>query len=209
MARITDIQPQKKRKERFNIFLDEVFAFGLDKETIYDFGLRKNDILTEEKINEITAYDELNFGKKIAFHFLNYKPRTEKEIRKKLKEKMISEPNLEKVINILKDLKYLDDNRYAKQYLEEKLENNPIGKRVITMKLAEKGIKKDVINEVVDKQYNVETETNKAKELLTKYLKKVRAKSDLDKKQKCYRYLLSRGFDYDIVKEVIKFKDNN
>ena len=207
MPLITSIEPQKKRKGRFNVFLDGEFAFGADKETVYDFGLRKNDDLTEEKLKEITDYDELNFGKKIAFSFLNYKPRTEKEIRKKLKEKKISETSIEKVIIILKNLKYLDDSKYAKLYLEEKLAHNPKGKRVIAMKLAEKGINKEVIKSVIDTEYNEDTETKKAKELLTKYLKKVRAKSEMDKRQKCYRFLLSRGFDYEIVKEVCKVED--
>jgi len=205
MSRITSIEPQK-RKGRFNIFLDGEFAFGADKETIYNFGLRKNDDITEDKINEIIEYDEFNFSKKIAYNFLNYKSRTEKEIKKKLKEKKISEKSIDKVIAILKNLKFIDDTRYAKLYVEEKLTNNPKGKRVISMKLAEKGVSKEVINSIIDSQYNEDKETAKAKELLLKYLKKVRAKSDLDKKQKCYRYLLSRGFDYEIVKEVCKIE---
>ena len=60
---ITSIEEQKK-KGRFNIFLDGEFAFGLYKETIYDFGLRVKDNLTEEKVRELKSYDEINFGKK-------------------------------------------------------------------------------------------------------------------------------------------------
>lgn len=208
MPRITSIEPQK-HKGRYNIFLDGEFAFGADKETIYTFGLRKNDDLQENKIYEIKDYDEFNFGKKIAYRFLNYKPRTEKEIKKKLKENKISEKNIEKIIAILKDLKYLDDNQFAKLYLEEKLSNNPKGKRLIATKLAEKGISKEIIDNVIDSQYSEVQEIKKAKELLKKYLNKVRAKSDFDKKQKCFRYLLSRGFDYEIVKTVCDIKTTN
>lgn len=206
MQKITGIEPQK-RKGRYNIFLDGDFAFGADKETIYTFGLRKNDELTENKINEIKEYDEFNFGKKIAYRFLNYKPRTEKEIIKKLKEYKISVKSTEKIISALKDLKYIDDNQFAKLYLEEKLANNPKGKRLIAIKLAEKGINKEVIGNVIDSQYNEENEIKKAKELLQKYLKKVRAKSETDKKQKCFRYLLSKGFDYEIVKSACKIEN--
>lgn len=206
MPKLTSIEPQK-RKGRYNVFLDEEFAFGADKETIFNFGLRKNDELSEEKIKEIRDYDEFNLGKKTAYSFLGYKPRTEKELRKKLKEKKISEGNIEKTLNVLKDLKYLDDNQYAKMFLEEKLNNNPAGKRLISIKLAEKGIKKEVIDSVMTSQYSEDKEKKKAKELLTKYLKKVRAKSDMDKKQKCYRYLLSRGFDYEIVKSVCSIEN--
>jgi regulatory protein len=208
MQKITSIEPQK-RKGRYNVFLDGEFAFGADKETIYNFGLRKNDELSENKISEIKNYDEFNFGKKIAYRFLNYKPRTEKEIKKKLKENKISENSIEKVISTLKDLKYIDDNQFAKMYLEEKLSNNPKGKRLLAIKLAEKGINKEVIGNVINSQYSEEKEIKKAKELLKKYLKKVRAKSEADKKQKCYRYLLSRGFDYEIVKSVCKIENAN
>ncbi|MBI5403966.1 MAG: RecX family transcriptional regulator [Ignavibacteriae bacterium] len=208
MQRITAIEPQK-RKGRYNVFLDEEFAFGADKETIFHFGLRKNDELSDEKINEIRDYDEFNLGKKTAFSFLGYKPRTEKELIKKLKEKKISVKNIEKTLKVLKDLKYLDDGQYAKMYLEEKLSRKPAGKRLISMKLAEKGIKKEVIENVMASQYSEEKEKKKAKELLIKYLKKVRAKSDLDKKQKCYRFLLSRGFDYEIVKSVCSIESTD
>lgn len=208
MPKITSIEPQK-RKGRYNIFLDGEFAFGADKETIYNFGLRKNDDLSEEKINEIREYDEFNFGKKIAYRFLNYKPRTEKEIRKKLKENKISEMSSDKVITSLKNLKYLDDNQFAKQYLEEKLLNNPKGKRLIAIKLAEKGIGKDVIENVIESAYSGDIEIKKAKDLLTKYLKKIRAKSESDKKQKCYRHLLSKGFDYEIIKDAFNIIDSD
>lgn len=207
MSKITSIEPQK-RKGRYNIFLDGEFAFGADKETIYTFGLRKNDELAESKINEIKDYDEFNFGKKIAYRFLNYKPRTEKEIRKKLKENKISEKSIEKVISTLKDLKYIDDSQFAKMYLEEKLSNNPKGKRLIAVKLAEKGINKEVISSVIDSRYSEDNEIKKAKELLKKYLKKVRAKSESDKKQKCFRHLLSKGFDYEIVKTACNIIDS-
>jgi regulatory protein len=199
LQKITSIEPQK-RKGRYNIFLDGEFAFGADKETIYTFGLRKNDELAEDKINEIKEYDEFNFGKKIAFRFLNYKPRTEKELRKKLKENKISEKSTEKVISVLKNLKYLDDGHFAKMYLEEKLANNPKGKRLIAIKLAEKGINKEVISNVIDSQYSEDKEIEKARDVLKKYLKKVKAKSESDKKHKCFRHLLSKGFDYEIVK---------
>jgi len=205
---ITSIEPQK-RKGRYNIFLDEEFAFGADKETIFHFGLRKNDELSEEKIKEIRDYDEFNLGKKTAFSFLGYKPRTERELRKKLKEKKISEKNIEKTLKVLKDLKYLDDGQYAKMYLEEKLSHKPAGKRLISMKLSEKGIKKEVIEKVMASQYSEDKEKKKAKELLAKYIKKVKAKSDLDKKQKCYRYLLSKGFDYEIVKSVCSIESTD
>ena len=95
--KITAIEKQKK-EGRYNIYLDGEFAFGLYKESIFDFGLRVNDELDENKITEIRECDETGFGKKVAYGFLNFKQRTEKEVRKKLKEKKISPKSTDKII---------------------------------------------------------------------------------------------------------------
>jgi len=142
--RITKIQKQKK-ENRYSIFIDEEFAFGIYKDTVLKFGLRTKDILSNEKITEIKNHDEYFAGKKIALNFLSYRQRSEKEVRDKLKGKKISESNIENVINKLKELKYINDEQFAKMFLESKLFNKPQGKRLIQMKLAGKGIDKEVI----------------------------------------------------------------
>ena len=203
---ITLIEEQKK-KGRFNIFLDGEFAFGLYKETIYDFGLRVKDDLTEEKINEIKSYDEINFGKKAAIRFLNYKQRTEKEVHDKLKGFKLSEESISKIMSFLKEFKFVNDENYAKLFVESKKILKPEGRRTVRMKLAQKGIDKELSEKSVRENYSEEEEFNKAKELYDKYRKKVRGKNEADKKQKCYRYLLSKGFTYDLIREVMKIED--
>ena len=203
---ITSIEEQKK-KGRFNIFLDGEFAFGLYKETIYDFGLRVKDDLTEDKINEIKCYDEINFGKKVAIRFLNYKQRTEKEVHGKLKSHKLSEESINKIMIFLKEFKFVNDENYAKLFVESKKILKPEGRRTVRMKLAQKGINKDLSERSVSENYSEEEEFIKAKELFDKYRKKVRGKNEADKKQKCYRFLLSKGFSYDLIRDVMRIEE--
>ena len=203
---ITSIEEQKK-KGRFNIFLDGEFAFGLYKETIYDFGLRVKDDLTEDKINEIKCYDEINFGKKVAIRFLNYKQRTEKEVHGKLKSHKLSEESINKIMIFLKEFKFVNDENYAKLFVESKKILKPEGRRTVRMKLAQKGINKELSERSVSENYSEEEEFIKAKELFDKYRKKVRGKNEADKKQKCYRFLLSKGFSYDLIRDVMRIED--
>ena len=203
---ITSIEEQKK-KGRFNIFLDGEFAFGLYKETIYDFGLRVKDNLTEEKVRELKSYDEINFGKKAAIRFLNYKQRTEKEVHDKLKGFKLSEESIDKIMLFLKEFKFINDENYAKLYVESKKVLRPEGRRSVRMRLAKKGINKELSEISVSENYTEEEELSKAKELYEKYRKKVRGKNEADKKQKCYRYLLSKGFSYDLINRVLKVED--
>ena len=204
---ITSIEEQKK-KGRYNIFLDGEYAFGLYKETIYHFGLRAKDELNDKKIEELKSYDEINFGKKVAYRFLNFKPRSEKEVRTKLKGHKLSDESIDKILDSLKEFKFVNDEQYAKMYIESRVSLKPEGRRSLKIKLAQKGIGKETSEKTVEENYTEETEFQKALDLVTKYQKKVKAKTPIEKKQKCYRHLLSKGFSYDLINRVLKVEEN-
>lgn len=204
---ITSIEEQKK-KGRYNIFLDGEYAFGLYKETIYHFGLRTKDELDEKRIGELKSYDEINFGKKVAYRFLNFKPRSEKEVRTKLKGHKLSDESIDKILDSLKEFKFVNDEQYAKMYIESKVSLKPEGRRSLKIRLAQKGIGKETSEKTVEENYTEETEFQKALDLVTKYQKKVKAKTAIEKKQKCYKHLLSKGFSYDLINRVLKVEDN-
>ena len=149
--------------------------------------------------------DEYFAGKKIALRFLSYRQRSEKEIRNKLKSKRISIGNVDKIITTLSKLNFINDEQFAKLFLESFLIKKPMGRRLISMKLLEKGIKKDITEKVLTENYKEEDELVKCNELLNKYTKKVKAKNEIEKKRKCYQYLLSRGFENELVKEIISY----
>ena len=201
---ITLIEKQKKRRGRYSIFLDNEFGFGITDNTLLKFGLRKNEELTEEKIEEIKDYDEFDYAKKYSFDLLSRSPKSEKEIRTKLKQKKISESNIIKVVDALKELKFLDDTNYAKLFVESKLRNNPAGKVVIKNKLREKGIGKELIEESIEKYYNDDTEKEKAESVLLKYMKKKTRDDYYALKRKCFQHLVSKGFDFDLINELLR-----
>jgi regulatory protein len=200
---ITKIEKQKKNKERYNISIDGDFAFGLYEDSLVKYGLRSGDELTAEKIKEMQEYDEFGYGKKVAYSFLAYKQRSKKELIKKLKLKKISEASIEKITELLEKQKYLNDELFAGNFIEDKLNSRPIGKRLAKLKLSEKGIDKEVIEETLNKIYSEDKEAEYAERVLEKYVKKVKYKDAVDKKNKCYRYLISKGFDFDTVKKVL------
>ncbi|HMQ69336.1 MAG TPA: RecX family transcriptional regulator [Ignavibacteria bacterium] len=203
---ITKIEKQKKNKERYNISIDGEFAFGLYEDSLVKYGLRSGDELTAEKIKEMKEYDEFGYGKKVAYSFLAYKQRSKKELVKKLKLKKISDASIVKITELLEKQKYLNDELYAENFIEDKLNSRPIGKRLAKLKLSEKGIDKEMIEETLNKIYTNDKETEYAVIVLEKYAKKVKYKDEADKKNKCYRYLISKGFDFDTVKKVLSIE---
>ena len=202
--KITKIEVQKKDKHRYNIFLDGSFAFGLYEDSVLKFGLRTEDELDEKKIKEMREFDEFGYGKKAAYSFLAYKPRSKKELVKKLKQKKVSDKIIDDIIELLEKQKYLDDKIYAKSYLEDKLNSKPIGRRLAKLILFEKGIDKELIESTIDENYSEDKEFELAKKLMEKFEKKVKYKDPADKKNKCYRYLISKGFDYETAGRVLK-----
>ena len=202
--KITKIEAQKKNKHRYNIFIDGAFAFGLYEDSVLKYGLRTEDELDEKKIKEMRDFDEFGYGKKAAYSFLAYKPRSKKELVKKLKQKKVSDKIIDDIIELLEKQKYLDDKIYAKSYLEDKLNSKPIGRRLAKLKLTEKGIDKELIEITIDENYTEDKKFAMAKKLMEKFEKKVRYKDQADKKNKCYRYLISKGFDYETAGRVLK-----
>jgi len=200
---ITSIEKQKK-KGRYNIFLDGEFSFGAYEDTVFKFGLRKNDELTQKKIDEIIDFDEFNYGKKYTYNLLARFPKSENEIKTKLRQKKISDKNITRVIETFRELKILDDREFAKMFIESKLRTNPSGKIVIKNKLREKGISKEIIEESLENYYDDTEEENKAEKELVKYMKRKNPDDKYALKRKCFQHLFSKGFNYDLINDLLR-----
>lgn len=154
-----------------------------------------------------------------AFHFLSYRPRSEKEIRDKLLMKKAPQDILERVIASLKENNFLDDRKYARWFMENRLRFNPKGLRIIKMELKQKGVDREIIDEAIkilestrdenqeDPSTSLSEKTSvdfeSAKKLVEKKLPRYK---DLEKQQiyqKLGAFLARRGFGWDIIKKSI------
>lgn len=205
---ITKIENQKKNKERYNIFIDGQFACGVNGDTLIKFGLSTNDEISEDALNAIKNFDEYLYSKKISYDFLSYRIRSEKEIRDKLKLKEISSGTIEKTVEHLKELKLLNDEEFARQLVNERLSSKPAGKAVLKQKLYQKGISAGIIQKVLEESINDTNEKDFVKEIFNKYFNKVKGLDVMTQRKKMFDYLARKGFDFDVIKEVISEKIN-
>lgn len=140
-----------------------------------------------------------------AIHFLKFRPRSEKEVRDKLKEKKAPDEIIERVILYLKDQKYLNDTEFARMWVRSRLNFNPKSKRILILELRKKGITQEIIEEVIADP-GEEQEVNdvaQAKKLAEQKLPKLASLPFFEKRQKISAFLGRRGFDWDTIKEVI------
>lgn len=201
---ITKIEQQKKNKSRWSIFADGSFVLGVSEDTIFKFGLRVKDELDDNELRKIREYDEYIYGKKIAFDFLSYRTRSVKEIKDKLKKKSISADSIDKVIEHLAKLNLINDEVFAQEFVNAKVKFKPSGKRVLSQKLIEKGIAKEVREKVLSDTFERVDEKELAMQNFKKYFNRLKDKEPLEQRKKMFDHLVRKGFGFDLVKEIIK-----
>lgn len=103
-----------------------------------------------------------------AYRLLSLRPRSEKELKKKLREKGFSPPVVEEVLEKLRELKYLDDESFARQWARNLAVNKLWGNKKIILSLQEKGIEGDLIGEAVEKARQEISEEEAAEFLVNK-----------------------------------------
>lgn len=148
--------------------------------------------------------DDFSVNLNRALRFLSFRPRSEKEIQDFFKKKQVDLLTSQKIIDKLKEQKFINDEEFVKWWIEQRTKIKPRAARLIKFELKQKGIAKELIDEVFkDKDFETVSDFDKAIKLAQKRM--VRLKNETPKKayEKLGRFLASKGFDYDIIKKVI------
>lgn len=123
-----------------------------------------------------------------------------------MKEKMtrwgIDEDAQQRVVEYLVANRYVDDRRYARSFVNDKLKYNKWGPRKIEQSLCMKHIDESILREALDDVDNEEY-ISVLRPLLTSKRKTTKAETDYEMNQKLLRFAIGRGFTFEQVKEVI------
>lgn len=137
-----------------------------------------------------------------ALRLIVRKRYTEHELNKKLSAKKIgNKSDKKKVIERLKELKYIDDRLFAKDYISTRVSVNPRGEQLLRMELRMKGVSKSVVDDAI-KKASID-EYSLAKRLVIKREKRYVGLNKYKKKEKIMRLLTSRGFKPDTIYKLI------
>ena len=198
MNEITAITPQIKDKRRCNIFVDGRFCCGLTLETTVKNRLKVGQIITPERLAEIQLDSEKNTAFDKALTHISATQKTEKQVREFLQGKGYLPAVVDYAVEKLRSYNFLNDGQYAEAYVESISKRK--GSKLIRMELRSKGVSEMEIDAALD-ALPVEQEIETAKGILEKYMRgKVCDKTTL---QKACRYLLGKGYDYEVVKSAL------
>ncbi|WP_083540528.1 recombination regulator RecX [Marinilactibacillus sp. 15R] len=201
---ITSIQAQK-RKGRYNIFINDKYAFPVDEELIITHMLHKGKVLSPEFQEQLQVEDVYRKAYQRALNYLSYGLRSEKEVRDDLKDKEFEE-QADEVVERLIGQKLIDDLEYAKSYVRTSANFNSKGPSNIKNELGKRGINKDQI-EVAMYEYSFDDQFANAMSLAEKSWKKSRLKSQREAVQKTKQFLMQKGYSMDIIQDVINELD--
>jgi len=150
---------------------------------------------------------EFEKGKQIAYRFLSYRPRSKKEVERKLKEKKISGENISSIISLLEKNHYLNDREFTLNWVKYRMENRPLGRRSLEYELREKGVDSEIIKDSLDEVYTGEfDEYEVAVRLAEKKISSLNKRKIEDNviKRRLFSYLQRKGFSYDTIERVIE-----
>ncbi len=213
---VTDIKLQVKNSNRVSIYLDGRYSFSLTVDQLASFNFKKGDDLSLE---EVEAYkDESSYGKlkAVALDYLLLRTRSKKEFRDYLFRKTLStydkkgkkiirytDVQAKRVYEHFLNTKYLDDEFFAKTWVENRNLKKGVSKKKLYQELKQKGIEDHVIDQAL--RASSRDDLGELKKVLAK--KAGRYKGD---DNKLIRYLASLGFNYEDIKKVLEeFKVNN
>ncbi|MBM3253286.1 MAG: regulatory protein RecX [Candidatus Omnitrophica bacterium] len=154
----------------------------------------------------MTYQNEIESAKDAALRLLTFCPRSIKEISDRLREKGFSKEAIEKSIIRLKEIGYLDDLKFTKNWINSSLEKNPVSIKVIKEQLISKGIDGKTIEEALLDLKEVLDEYRMAKRLLAKRLEVLGDLDQVKVLKKAYPYLKRRGFSDEVIERVLREK---
>ena len=212
MPKITSVEPQRKNPKRFNVYLDDAFAFGADEDLVVEHRLIIGKILEPDQVERLLFESEVGKLMERMYRLFSVRQRSEKEVRdylrnlsfkRKLKDQEeISESAIELLTNKLKQKMLLNDEQFARSWVESRKKKK--GPRVLKQELFQKGIDKEIIEEAISSQRSVINEKESAEKLLERKMRVWKNLPILEFKKKAYEFLLRRGFEYEIVKSVVE-----
>ena len=130
----------------------------------------------------------------------------EYEMTEKMRKWEVEESDCERIMEYLRKAKFVDDERYARAFVKDKIKYNKWGRRKVEQGLWAKHIAEDIRQRVLD-----EVDESQYKSVLTDLLKSkrrsIKAANDYEMNRKLIKFALSRGFDYSIVRHCIDCDD--
>ena len=197
-GRVTALRPTKRDPDRIAVDLDGSFAFALPATLVADERIDVGDMLDGDRVSSLLAVDQASRATEAALVFLGYRPRSEKEVRDRLRRGGFEQDAIEHAIARLHEWRYLDDADFARRWVENRTAHRPRGRRLLQQELRHKGIDGEIARDAID---DAELdETGAAEALARRRLPSYAGDEPAAIRRRLGAYLARRGYGYDVIR---------
>lgn len=195
---ITDIAPQKKRKGRVNVYLDDTFWCGMSQELASELELKRGRRLSnqEQKYcqDKVVAREALDY----CLRRLTMRRSSTGQLKEKLRERGHDEEVIEAAIERLEELLLINDDQYARDLINQRLNKGQWGIR-ISQALDKAGIDKKEGRRLLEEILADKDEAAVAEKAL---VKKYPNPLDINDRRRAQAFLVRRGFSGALAREI-------
>ena len=187
-------------KKRSWVCLDNGMVFALYKGEIRALALQEGQEVSAALYQEIYSGILLKRAKRRMLYLLGQMDRTEAQIRQKLQQGGYPEGIIEEAIAYAMDAHFLDDARYARNYVRSQQEKK--SREQMRMSLYRKGIRRELAEQALESEYILEDE----QELILKWVQKKNYPGEtasLKEKRRICQFLMRKGFHMDDILHVL------
>ena len=195
---ITALKPQKKNRERVNVYLDGRYTFSLT--AIEAATLRRGQFLSDQEIEDLLERDSFQKAYDRALRFLSYRPRSEGEMRRYLQGKRVSPAIEAEVVERLTLAGLLDDQAFASYWVENRESFKPRGRHALRYELRQKGLGEEIIALALE---DIDEEDSAYRALINR----AGRIAPLDRgafRKKLGSFLRRRGFSYEAINAALE-----
>jgi regulatory protein len=199
MKRVTAIAEGKRRKRRVNIYLDDRFAFSLEADVALKEGIKVGQELSEGDIEALTGAELAQRCREAALRYLDYRPRSQAELKERLARRGFDDETVAAVIARLEEQGLVDDLAFARFWADNRQAFSPRSQWLVRRELKAKGVAEEVIAravaEIDDEKGAYQAALAKARSLPTGDYEGFR--------RRLGDYLKRRGFGYGVIKNIL------
>lgn len=194
---ITAVEP--RRKGLSALFIDGEEAMKLDTEVILAHRFDVGREITDEELHACVLDSDMKRCKDKALWLISFRDHSRRELFDKLRRDY-SEESCERALGRLEELGLVDDGRYARRYTADLINIKHLSERGVRQKLREKGIDRELIDEVLS-----EIEVNEEEQIRSVIEKKYANALDDEKvRRRAVNALMRLGFSYGSIKSALR-----
>src|ERR1700730_11123055 len=165
--RITSLQSQATNPERINVFADDHFLLGVNGLIVLQLGLEVGQELSPTLLEQLRSEEAEQQAVDRALNYLSFRPRSREEVRRYLQRKETPPYIIDAALERLDRLDFVNDRAFVEFWVENRDKFNPRGARALKNELRMKGVERDIVDELVDKDADEELALRAARKKAT------------------------------------------